>query len=128
MFTENLVMYRLEGPDGNGPFNCEIQDVNDHSKAREINNRHCVGNNFPAPYWDGELKCFFEKGIHYFGFKTMTKFTTAFTKEELKEFIDVLEFKVYKITVSQGYKSKFQCMFEKEHIITKEDISHKFTD
>lgn len=66
---------------------------------------------------------FDDKGSFQFGYNSEEQFNRAFTKQEVKEAID-LGFRVYKIKVDDYLQSKYQTIFMNP--LVKEDISDKF--
>lgn len=126
MFARNVTVYRLEGPDGNGPFNTTTKSWK-HSKGEEIHIRHS-NDMFPSPQVDLELSNVFNVENYreyFFSFPSIEIFLTAFTKEELKEFVEEYDYKIFKIILKGAYVSKYQVMFKKHRISEKIDITQE---
>lgn len=125
MFATDVELIRIENKnDGKGVFRSE-NNISCHSSYGNISKRH-DSDLFPTPYQDEEIKLEFITGIHHFGFLNLEQFNIAFTNKEVEEFIQNLNFRVYKITVSSAFKSKYQVIFDKRDIIEKVDISYLF--
>lgn len=115
---------RIEHADGYGIF--RSQNVNgdyrwnvfDDVSTRQLVSRH---DNFPTPWSEGRSI----NTNEFCGFKTLDQIKEWFTSEELR-YIMGRDFKIYLLKVSQCFVGNCQVVFEKERIITKEDISNLF--
>jgi hypothetical protein len=99
-----------------------------HSQFDIICRRHNTPK-FPLPFMDKELMAdlageSFED--YHFGFLSLEQLQEGFTKDELKELIKDLGFRVYSIEASQTKSSSFQVIFKPESITSKQDISFMF--
>jgi len=104
--------------------------VREHSKYRDIRNRH-NSDAFPTPHEDRVLEQgIIDSGIdlsnYFFGFNSIEQLKVALTAEELHEFIIDLGFKVYLIKANNTVSSEHQTVFLLDEVISKEDISSLF--
>jgi len=132
-----MQIIRIEHEDGKGLW--RSNDVggycrlNQHSHFDKIMERHADESKFPTFYNDGELKdnLFIVEGNtscidYFFAFNSLEVVNEALTPEEFKEAIIDLGFKVYLLEVSECIQSRFQTLFKKENVISKQDISFMF--
>ena len=125
---------RVEHPyDGKGLFNSNNEDgvrlINIHSHHDNIINRHTLENGFPSYHSDKYLQdiiSYSDLKNYNFAFKDLAQLETALTKDELKEFIEVLGFRVLMLDVIGCIESPFQIIFKKELIQESKDISFMF--
>jgi len=107
----------------------QYNTIEDHSCYLEISKRHMDQTRFPAFAFDIELQrqISWEDVQEYnFAFKDLAQLETALTREELKECIEALGFKVFMLDVTDYYESSYQIVFIKESIVNKKDISSMF--
>lgn len=131
---KQTTIIRIEHPiDGKGLFNSadenDIDRIDKHSNSQIIYDRHFDHSKFPNYGSDLELIKHIDRETlrnYHFAFLSLDQLQEALTKEELKEFIEVLGFKVLMLDVTDYFESKFQVVFNKESIITSKDISFMF--
>jgi hypothetical protein len=102
--------------------------IEKHSQHEIMNDRH-KGENFPSLRNDTEIMIKLKNNSHvdyFFSFLSLDQLEQGFTRGELKELILDLDFKVYKIEVSEAITSQYQAIFKLENVISKEDISFMF--
>lgn len=132
-----MQIIRIEHEDGKGLWRSDDAEGNcrltQHSQFDAINDRHRNDDKFPAFYCDKELLANFcnhtgcsDPEDYFFAFNSLEVVNEALTPDEFKEVINDLGFKVYLIEVSDYIQSKFQTVFKKENIVTKQDISFMF--
>jgi len=143
MKKKEIKVIRIAQPNGGeGIFNAtynnspyaEDRIILNHSKAREILKRHASFDGygkkiFPNYYWDDELnsqisESDLESLKYRFAFNTIEKVKIGFTKDELKEAINRLGFRVYEYTVDDYFQSSYQTLFRNP--IKEEDITELF--
>lgn len=127
-----MQLIRIEHKTGIGVWRAMDEDCNlfieKHSQHNIIDARHRT-DNFPSLGKDRELLVQLGSRSHfdyYFAFLSLDQLDQGFTRDELKELISDLNFKVYKIEVSEVISSQYQAIFKLEHVISKEDISFMF--
>lgn len=127
-----MQIIRIEHSSGIGVWRAQDEYWNliieKHSQHEIIDDRH-KGENFPSLSKDTELLIKLGNephGDYYFSFLSLDQLEQGFTRDELKELILDLDFKVYKIEVSEAITSQYQAIFKRENIISKEDISFMF--
>lgn len=104
---------------------CKLRN---HSNFEEINKRHCTSA-FPTPREDSELQKKLNGRYveaYNFAFLSLEQLEQGFTREELREIIIDLGFRVYNIEATEVIHSNYQAMFKYESIVSKEDISFMF--
>jgi len=127
---------RIEHSDGKGLFRSpdetgKTSKLCQHSKLKEIIERHSDDTKFPTFFRDYELRSQIQElredlEDYYFAFHSLEVLNEALTPDELKEAIEVLGFKVYIFEVSLCIESQYQVMFKKEHVVNQKDISFMF--
>lgn len=128
-----MQLIRIEDPtNGFGVWRSNDDDhmakLRGHSQFDVICARHSTPK-FPLPFMDKELMVDLagEPLEDYrFGFLSLEQLQEGFTKDELKELIKDLGFRVYSIEASQTKSSSFQVIFKPESVTSKQDISFMF--
>jgi hypothetical protein len=128
---ENIQFIRMESPeDGYGIFTSTKNDINrrwsiclsmDHEVSQQIYSNH---NRFPSPYEEG-FNLHKTSNECFCGFKSLEQVSEWFTREQIKYIISN-GIRIYAITGKPTFIGKFQIIFEKENIISKEDITELF--
>lgn len=141
-----MKVIRIEHPeDGKGFFHSHKngQDVFistrrcfSHSDYYTISHRHGNSDKFPTYLNDWELIEKFEDegGNSYadlenynFAYNSLEQLESGFTREEIKECIESLGFRVLMYTLEKDYyASEYQVIFIKESAVNVEDISSLF--
>lgn len=121
-----ITAIRIEHPDsGYGIWRAQDREWNDIIDRSEfsvtLTKRH-GGGNFLTPWNDG-IK--FVSGKHYCAFKSMGQLYQWVFPEEIKDLIRI-GFCVYLLELSEALEGNFQYCYEKQHILTKTDISSLF--
>jgi len=129
---------RIEHPkDGLGVFRSRQLPPSDdytlielHSRHDEIVDRHSDIDKFPTYNDDGQLRNQMDNQtnvlLYHFAFNSLEQFNTAFTKEEVKEFIAQLGFQVLTLEVTEWFSSDYQTVYKKDSVLSQTDISSLF--
>jgi len=126
---------RVEHPaDGKGLWRSVGDEIgsliNNHTKYEVICSRHSDATKFPSLWDDAELyeiaQTIDDISQYFFAFKSLEQLATALTKDEIKECINDLGFRILMLTVTDYHESNFQVIFKKESIVDKDDITFMF--
>ena len=119
-----MLIYRIEGPTGNGVFT-EVNTLNNNFLiynsifANEIQDRHCE---FPTPINDSLLLRNPKKN-EFCAFYNIEDLLKWFNKKELKSLIN-LGFNILELDVINCELGEFQVLYKKEYIITQTIINN----
>jgi hypothetical protein len=119
---------------GMGPYHSDLNNIEYHTKSWEISERH-RGDDYPNGKDDDVINKFLDtpnrnvrSTKYFFGFNNLEQFNKAFLTNELIEFINQMNYKVYKITLkpNKGCRSQYQTIFKKKDVLDKTDLSYLF--
>lgn len=127
-----MELIRIEYPEnGLGVWRCIDKVGNmrltNHSQFSTIMRRHS-SSKFPTPLEDDELRIQINElslnlSDYKFAFLTLQQLEEGFTRDELKELIE-MGFKVYSIEAKEVIFSSYQAIFK--NVISQRDISFMF--